>query len=124
VVARSDQRAVLTELQEEVLRLARLDALDVIEGPVESPGSARLVVDGAEVLIPLAGVLDPATECARIRKRLDELAADAERSARKLDNQGFLGKAPEDVVEAERRKLASVEEERAVLEAQLTELGC
>jgi valyl-tRNA synthetase len=48
----------------------------------------------------------------------------AERAARKLDNRGFTDQAPPEVVDKERRKLVSVEEERAVLEAQLVELGC
>jgi valyl-tRNA synthetase len=82
------------------------------------------VVDGADVMIPLAGLLDVETECARIRKRLDGIGADAERAAGKLGNEAFVSKAPAEVVEKERSKLAALEEERAVLEAQLAELGC
>jgi valyl-tRNA synthetase len=69
-------------------------------------------------------VLDSAAECERIRRRLEGIAEKAERSARKLDNRGFVSKAAPEVVERERGKLAALEEERAVLEAQLAELGC
>jgi valyl-tRNA synthetase len=118
------QRVTLRELDEEIRRLARLDRLVTADAAGDAGGQARLVVDGADVLIPLAGVLDTTAECARIRKRLDGIGEKAERSARKLDNEGFVSKAAPDVVAKERGKLAALEEERAVLEAQLAELGC
>ena len=124
VRADGGQRETLGALDEEIRRLARLDRLDVAEEPGEAAGHARLVVQGAEVLIPLAGVLDPAVECDRLRERLAGIAERAERSARKLDNQGFLSKAAPAVVDKERAKLGALEEERAVLESQLAELGC
>ena len=124
VRARGDQRDVLGTLDEEIRRVARIERLETLDGGSDGSGQARLMVQGAEVLIPLAGVLDAASECARIRKRLDAIAGEAERVARKLDNRGFTAKAPADVVEKERRKLVTLEEERALLEAQLAELGC
>ena len=124
VWAPPDGRRVLVELEDEIRRLARLDALDLPTDRPEPSGSARLVVGAAEVVIPLAGVLDRDTECGRIRARLDALAETEGRSAGKLGNEGFLAKAPAEVVEGERRKLSALKEERAALEAQLAELGC
>src|ERR687892_370899 len=92
--------------------------------PLDPAGAARLMVDGAEVMIPLGGILDPAAECERIRKRLRDVEAHAARAKGKLTNEGFLSKAPGDVVVAERRKVSSLEEERGLLESQLAELGC
>jgi valyl-tRNA synthetase len=124
VQADGGQRETLDQLDEEIRRLARLGRLEVADEPGEAAGHARLVVRGAEVLIPLAGVLDPAVECDRLRGRLAGISEQAERSARKLDNDGFVSKAAPEVVEKERLKLAALEEERVVLEAQLAELGC
>jgi valyl-tRNA synthetase len=120
----ADRRAILGDLDEEIRRLARLGELQLTEAPIDASDAARLVVDGAEVVIPLHGILDPAAECERIRKRLRNVDQDADRAKRKLTNEGFLTKAPGDVVVAERRKVASLEEERALLESQLDELGC
>jgi valyl-tRNA synthetase len=124
VRASRDQRRVLDTLSAEISRVARIDPLELGDGAGDPSGAARLIVQGAEVLVPLAGVLDVGTECARIRRRLEEVTGDAERSAQKLENQGFTGKAPPDVVDKERGRLASLEEERDILEAQLAELGC
>jgi valyl-tRNA synthetase len=124
VRADDDRRRVLTSLDEEIRRLARIDRLEVLDGEADGSGQARLVVAGAEVLIPVEGLLDTGAECARIRNRLAAIAADAERAAGKLDNPGFTAKAPPEVVDRERGKLVTLEEERALLEAQLAELGC
>ncbi|HJV04072.1 MAG TPA: class I tRNA ligase family protein, partial [Actinomycetota bacterium] len=120
----ADRQAILGDLDEEIRRLARLGELELTEAPLDASGAARLVVDGAEVVIPLQGILDPAVECERIRKRLRDLKADADRARAKLANEGFLTKAPGDVVVAERRKIASLEEEGALLRSQLDQLGC
>jgi valyl-tRNA synthetase len=119
-----DHREALEALAGEVRRLARLETLDVTQESLDPAGAARLVVQGAEVLVPLAGVLDPAVECGRIRRRLLDLDGDAVRVEQKLANEGFLANAPADVVEAQRRKLTGLKEERAALSAQLAELGC
>ncbi|MGH2684218.1 MAG: valine--tRNA ligase, partial [Actinomycetota bacterium] len=124
VRANDEQRGVLTTLEDEIRKVARIETLDLVDGETDPAGHARLVVRGAEVLVPLAGLLDPDAECARLRKRLKDIATEAERTARKLDNPGFTQKAPADVVEKERRKLAEREEERSLLEAHLAELGC
>jgi valyl-tRNA synthetase len=124
VRADTGRRRILGELDEEIRRVARIERLELLDGATDGGGHARLVVGGAEVLIPLAGVLDAEAECARIRKRLRAIDGQAQRAARKLDDPGFTGKAPPEVVEKERRKLVSLEEERALLEAQLNELGC
>ncbi|HEX2025771.1 MAG TPA: valine--tRNA ligase [Actinomycetota bacterium] len=124
VRADDERRGVLTSLDEEIRRLARIDRLELLDGEADGAGQARLVVAGAEVLIPVEGVLDTGAECERIRKRLEAIAGEAARAAGKLDNSGFTSKAPSDVVDRERRKLVTLEEERAVLEAQLAELGC
>ncbi|HEX9890923.1 MAG TPA: valine--tRNA ligase [Actinomycetota bacterium] len=124
VTASDAQRKVLADFAEELRRLGRLDTVETSEQGFEASGSARLRVQGAEVLIPLAGVLDTDAECARIRARLEALAADTEKVERKLGNQEFVAKAPAHVVEKERGKLEAAQEERAAMEAQLAELGC
>jgi valyl-tRNA synthetase len=64
---------------------------------------------GLELRLPLAGLVDVEEWRARQAKRLSELSSDAERSRRKLANQGFLAKAPEAVVEEEKRRLEEAE---------------
>ncbi len=124
VTAAPQQRETLGAFADEIRRLARLEAIEVSADGLDGAGSARLLVQGAEVLVPLAGVLDLQTECARIRSRLAAVEKDAEKVRAKLGNEAFLAKAPPEVVEKVRRQLGEAQEERAALEAQLAELGC
>jgi valyl-tRNA synthetase len=124
VHASAEQARVMDALADEIRRVGRIGELDALDGPVEAQGAARIMVQGAEVLIPLTGVLDPEEECGRIRGRLEAIAREAEAVARKLENRGFTEKAPPEVVEKQRHKLKGFEQERAILESQLAELGC
>ncbi|HEX6208312.1 MAG TPA: valine--tRNA ligase [Actinomycetota bacterium] len=118
------QRQILGTLSEEVRRLARVGSI-VTTGEASSPsGSARLHVQGAEVFIPLEGVLDPEAECDRLRSRIEALGEEAGKAERKLANEGFVTKAPAEVVEEQRRRLTRLKEEEAALREQLDELGC
>ncbi len=123
VAPRADQRGVLEALRPEIERLANISTLEVLSEPGDPTGYARLVADGAQVLIPLAGVLDPEVERARLSKRLGQIEAEAEQVNQKLRNERFVAKAPEDVVQKERSRLAALREETATLAGQLEELG-
>jgi valyl-tRNA synthetase len=122
VVPSPSQRQMLEALGPEVARLARLSELEVLSQAGDRSGSYRILAAGAEVLIPLAGVLDVDVERARISKRLAEVEQAAAASEGKLSG-AFAANAPAEVVERERRRLADLKEEAATLAAQLEELG-
>jgi valyl-tRNA synthetase len=117
------QASTLADLRPEIERLANASALEVLAEPGDPADCARLVADGAQLLIPLAGVLDPEVERSRLTKRLAEIDTDSARIEAKLGNEAFLAKAPSAVVEKERAKLAALKEEAATLAGQLAELG-
>jgi len=104
-----------------LLRLARLDGI----APVDSfaKGSARGSVDGMEIGLPLADILDLTAEAARLNKEIGGVTAEIEKISRKLDNPGFIAKAPEDVVAENRRRLDEENTRLNGLTAALKRLG-
>ncbi|GAB2720413.1 valine--tRNA ligase [Paenibacillus thermoaerophilus] len=80
------------------------------------------VVTGAELYLPLAGLIDIEQEIARLEKELNTLNAEVERVAKKLANEGFLAKAPAKVIEEERAKQADYTEKRDKVLARIAEL--
>jgi valyl-tRNA synthetase len=114
---------VVESLRAEIQRLATISTLDVLDEPGDPTGCARLVADGARLLIPLAGVLDPDVERSRLARRIAEVEAATSRSEAKLGNGSFVSKAPANVVEKERKRLAALRDEAAALAAQVEELG-
>ncbi|MDA8716689.1 valine--tRNA ligase [Alphaproteobacteria bacterium] len=97
------QQRVIDNQQAALLRLARLEGIAHVDKFVK--GSARGSVDGMEIGLPLADILDLTAEAARLNKEIGSVTAEIEKISRKLNNPGFIGKAPEDVVAENRRRL-------------------
>jgi valyl-tRNA synthetase len=103
-----------------VERLARTES---IEFAAEAPrGAVTLTLEEAVVRLPLAGVIDVAAESARLEKARGKAEKECGGLEKKLANQGFLAKAPEDVIEEQRERLASTQAEVARLDAALARL--
>jgi valyl-tRNA synthetase len=78
-----------------------------------------VVLDEATVVLPLADVIDVGAERTRLGKERDKAAGEARKVAQKLDNADFVRRAPEEVVEENRERLAAMQADIARLEAAL-----
>jgi valyl-tRNA synthetase len=85
--------------------LARVDGIATPEKA--PPGSAQVVVGGATVALPLAGIIDFAAEQTRLEKEITRVEGEIARIDKKLANENFVARAPEEVVDAEREKRAT-----------------
>jgi valyl-tRNA synthetase len=123
VVPDEPDRAVAEELRREIQRMAMISTLELLTEAPDPTGCARLKAGGSDVLIPLAGVMEPDVERARLKKRLAEIEHASTRSRTKLSTEGFVAKADAAVVEKERVRLEALKEEAAAVASQLEELG-
>ncbi|KOP64462.1 valine--tRNA ligase [Bacillus sp. FJAT-18019] len=90
---------------------------------LEAPDKAMTaVVTGVEMYLPLAGLIDIAQEITRLEKEILHLNSEVERVEKKLNNPGFVSKAPEKVIEEERAKLADYSDKRSKVIARIEEL--
>jgi valyl-tRNA synthetase len=80
------------------------------------------VVTGAEIILPLAGLLNVEEEIARLSKELTKLQGEVDRIEKKLGNEGFVAKAPAKVIDEEKAKLADYIEKRTAVEARIEEM--
>ncbi|NJP36740.1 valine--tRNA ligase [Alkalicoccus luteus] len=90
-----------------------------LEAPEKSMSS---VLSGVELYMPLAGLLDLDAEVKRLEKEVKRLDGEVTRVEKKLSNKGFTDKAPEHVVEEEKRKQKDYAEQREKVQARLEEL--
>lgn len=63
-----------------------------------------------QVLVPMAGLIDKDAELARLDKEIVRLDGEVKRVGGKLANQGFVAKAPAEVLDKERAKLTEAEQ--------------
>ncbi len=84
--------------------LANAEVTVLTELKEEPDQAASAVTRGVEVFMPLRGLIDIDKEIARLNKELKAVQADLARVQGKLNNEGFLAKAPSDVVEKEKAK--------------------
>ncbi|GGF89256.1 valine--tRNA ligase [Paenibacillus aceti] len=90
---------------------------------LEAPDKAMTaIVTGAELYLPLAGLIDISQEIARLEKEIDHLNKEVERVEKKLSNQGFVSKAPAKVIEEERAKMNDYSAKRDKVLARINEL--
>ena len=86
------------------------------------PHAMSGIVDGLEIFLPLEGLIDTEKEIARLTKELEKLRKGAASTEGKLGNERFLSKAPAEVVQAERDKLAAAKEKISSLEQRIKQL--
>ncbi len=85
--------------------LAGAEPVDVLKEMDSKPQKAlTAVVRGAEIIMPLEGLVNIDEELERLKKQYDDLWQEVERVEKKLSNENFINKAPEDVVFKEREK--------------------
>lgn len=104
-------------------RLARVGSVTISVGEAAPEGAVSTVVDGLEVHVPLAGLIDVAAETARLDKEIAKLTGLADGIERKLSNAGFVAKAPAEVIEKERDKLTGYRADLDKLTAARARLG-
>ncbi len=100
-----------------ITRLARLESVTWLETE-EAPESAIALVGEMQILIPLAGLIDKEAELKRLNKELEKLHKELAKCTAKLDNPKFTERAPAEIVEKERQRVADMSASLQQLEAQ------
>ncbi len=121
VSANSDTRRRADAWENEIMRLARLSSITFEDSVPKA--SAQIVLNEATVALPLEGVIDFAAEKVRLVKELEKIAKDTAAIDGRLNNPGFVAKAPPDVLEESRERKAELESRKAKVDEALTRLG-
>lgn len=123
IEAESD--AIVKELEKEreyLERFCNTDELTIATHIDNKEKAMTAVITGAEVFLPLEGLIDFDKEIARLKKELDKWTKEVDRVQKKLSNQGFVAKAPATVVEEEKQKEIDYLDKQAKVKARLEEL--
>lgn len=103
--------------------MAKLDSITLLAAGEEAPLSSKQLIGDTELLLPMAGLIDKDAELSRLQKELDKVGGEIKRLEGKLNNQGFVAKAPAEVVAKEQEKLADYQATLAKLQAQREQIA-
>jgi valyl-tRNA synthetase len=105
--------AMLREGERYLRSLSPAESVTIVDSAVDRPAECAVaVLPEAEIILPLAGLLDREAELAKHRKALADLEKQIGGHRSKLANESFVARAPADVVEQARSKLAELEAQR------------
>lgn len=110
-----EQRRLLVDNSAYIWNLAKLDNLVIDSGHKAPKASAAQVVDGCQVILPLAGAVNLEDELARLDKEIAKLDKDIIAANRKLHNSSFTSRAPQEVVQREQERAAKLMDAAAKL---------
>lgn len=102
-------------------RLARIASVELTDNVPEA--SAQLVVGEAVFALPLGDVIDIAVEKARLSKDIAKLSDEISKVDKKLNNEQFISKAPDEVIQEQRARRDEAKDRRNLIEAALQRLS-
>ncbi|MDE9428376.1 valine--tRNA ligase [Xenorhabdus bovienii] len=105
--ANADAQRRVAENLNFIQSMGRLASVTVLAAGEEAPVSVTKLINGTEILIPMAGLIDKDVELARLDKEIEKLDKEISAIEAKLSNDGFVSRAPEAVVAKERERLAN-----------------
>jgi valyl-tRNA synthetase len=115
-------RDLIARMEGHIKRLGvKIEELQIVDKLPARKGSARAVVGGAEIAVPLEGLIDFDKERSRLEKELNKLINERGGLEKRLSNQDFISRAAPDVVETTRARAEELDDQvaklRAVIEA-------
>ncbi len=121
VSANEQTKGWATSYDSTLKHMARLEEISFAEDVPE--GAVQLVMGEAIAALSLKGVIDVDAEMARLKKELSKVAGEIKKLNGKLSNEQFLSKAPDAVIEEQKRRLAEETETQGQLEAAMARMS-
>ena len=116
--ASAQDQAYLDRNLHYLARMAGVEAPRLLTAGEAAPISAVALLGNLEILVPMAGLIDPNAELERLAKRLVKAQADLAKLSAKLGNSQFAQNAPPEVVAKDQQRVAELRTEIAQLTAQ------
>ena len=117
------ETAILNSTQSYIQDIAKVSELVITSSLDEDPGQVTAGVTGTvQVLIPLTGLVDVPALRAKLQKKLDKAEKDTKSLRGRLNNPGFVNKAPAEVIQGAQNDLAEALKQTEILQERLNRL--
>ena len=123
IAANGNLQTIFQSNEAQILKLARAEQLNVSTTLNVPKASAKAVLTGgAEVALPLEGLIDFEKERTRVENQLEKLNTESERLKKQLSNENFISRAPQEKVEEIRMRVTEIEQQSKTLNQNLEAL--
>jgi len=119
---KEDLSRLFEEFEPVIKLLARVGELEIRKGGERPRGAASTVLSGAEIFVPLEGLVDVEAELKKLAKEESKVRKELERVKKRLQNENFLKKAPPEVVEKEKLRTQELEDKLARIRENVSRL--
>ena len=117
-----EQTEFIDKNSELIIALARLDSYSAGSSVQKPSKSAAAVIHGMELYIPLGGLVDLDKERLQLNKRKTKIELLLSDIKKKLSNENFVSRAPEDIVKREQDKMIELKDELEKIDSNLNML--
>ena len=121
VTIETDSKQTFIDGQSFICRLAFASAVSVVDA-AEDNDAVCIITDAAKIYLPLAELVDFSAELVRLEKELKKANVDKDFFEKKLNNPGFVAKAPEALVKTQREQLSKVLEKISMIESSIADI--
>lgn len=111
---------IIKNYKTSIMTLSRLEDIKLDENYTAGSSDAKAALPGARVIIPLEGIIDLDKERQRLNKELKKIEAKLQGIQAKLKNESFVSKAPPEIVDKEKQKMAELQDLKNKYEESLT----
>ena len=126
VILQSDseqERLTLESGEAYIAIMGKVDKLTILSALETDPGQVVAgVVGTVQVLIPLSGIIDVNVLQSKLTKNLGKIETEIKSLTARLNNPGFINKAPEAIIQGAKDTLAEVEKQAKILRSRLERL--
>ena len=122
IKSNENQTKFIDQNNELIIALARLDSYSAGSSVQKPSKSAAAVIHGMELYIPLGGLVDLDKERAQLNKRKTKIELLLSDIKKKLSNENFVSRAPEDIVKREQDKMIDLKDELEKIDSNLNML--
>jgi valyl-tRNA synthetase len=121
--ADNELTGLLSEARDYIFKLAQVSQLEIVPQLSGDKLAAQAVAGGLALEVPLEGLINVEAERGRLTKEMEKVRREIDNLERKLSQASFVERAPKDVVEENRRRLADYQDQAAKLAEGLNRLG-
>jgi len=123
IAARPEQQTVFTRSTHQIARLTRAAKISIDGAEMPKAAARAVLAGGAEVAIPLEGLIDFEQERARLMREKEKLQKEQTRLDAQLGNADFVQRAPAEKVEELRARVADIAQRTAALDQMVEALS-